>query len=414
MKRSTQDTRMSRRDFVRATAAGGVAAAIAACSTPGARAPKTGPEEFILFNSNRRIGCVPADGGEVEFWSFDVPNQVSWQAGSIFEDRERMIVMSFEGKKTWEHNVRCHTWIYNRVSGTLTEIAKKNPPSPFMTPGPLLPGEERIIMSPIYEHEQRLTVMNLDGSDQVHVTKEGEGFTYGVQPSPDGARFAFHVAGPGNYRICVTNVDGSGRITIAEDPGHLYFGPEWSPDGEWLVYVDCHSKTYPGHDWADLCLGRPDGSEHRVVTEGQRQWFGTSHGNPKTRGGGSDTAKWAPNRNVCSYTRKQPGSRTAWPYQEARPDTDHFNRDYQPENARGGTEICVLDPFTKEVQQLTPSTERVWDFRPTWSPSGDRIAFCRAPIGKPQELWVMDADGSNARFLTRGIDDMGADFPRWV
>ena len=32
-------------------------------------------------------------------------------------------------------------------------------------------------------------------------------------------------------------------------------------DGEWLIFQDCLYKKDPGHDWADLYLCRPDGSE---------------------------------------------------------------------------------------------------------------------------------------------------------
>jgi len=256
--------------------------------------------------------------------------------------------------------------------------------------------------------------MNLDGSDQVAVTKEGEGFTYCVALSPDATRLAFHATGPAGYRVFTTKLDGSDRKLVAGASGHLYFGPAWSHDGEWLLYVDCHTVGGPGHDWADLCIGRPDGSEHRVVTRGRRHWFGTSYGGPTTRGSGSNIPRWAPRRMVCTYTRALPDSRTAWQYAPDRPDTDHFNRDYMPEQARGGTEICLLGPLTGQIDRLTHSDPPVWDFRTAWSPDGARIAFCRSPVGCASELWVMDANGGNSRFLTRGVDDLGADHPAWL
>jgi len=48
------------------------------------------------------------------------------------------------------------------------------------------------------------------------------------------------------------------------------------------------------------------------------------------------------------------------------------------------------------------------------SPDGRLIAFCRAETGGAPGLWVMRADGSGQRLLTRGLEDRGADHPRWL
>ena len=112
--------------------------------------------------------------------------------------------------------------------------------------------------------------------------------------------------------------------------------------------------------------------------------------------------------------RDRPGSRTAWEFQPQRPDTDHFNRDYKPDEARGGTEICLLNPFRGEAQQLSHNDPPLWDFRARFSPDGERLLFSRAAVGCPCEVWMMDTDGSNQRFLTRGYQGMGADHARWL
>ena len=44
--------------------------------------------------------------------------------------------------------------------------------------------------------------------------------------------------------------------------------------------------------------------------------------------------------------KKKPRAvRKATPLSLIVPDVDHFNRDYHPELARGGTEICAMDPL---------------------------------------------------------------------
>ena len=124
--------------------------------------------------------------------------------------------------------------------------------------------------------------------------------------------------------------------------------------------------------------------------------------------------RWRPNQPVCTYTRLHPDSQTAWRHDPNPSYDDHFNRNYHPEDARGGCQICLLNPYNGEIVEITPYTERNWDFRTAWSNDGDQLVFCRARVGEPPELWIMDADGGNARFLTRGKLGLGADHPGWA
>ena len=398
----------------------------------------------MLFNSHGRLGVADLDVGGVAgkesdagasgrlattgaeattgttVWypEPDVPGMSSWSWGPIFEDRRRVILSSYEPGKAWEGNVRVHLWIYDLVDDRLLEeIALKNRPAPFMGCTHILPGEDRLVMHPIIDGKQRIWIMDVDGSDPQEITSAEDGFVYCVQISPDSRRFAYHstmLTGRDSYCIFVSDLDGGNRVEVAATPGHLYFGPMWSPDGRWLIYQDCHYPDDPGHDWADLGLGSPDGAGQRKITRGQRQWFATSYGNPDSRGGGSNIAQWTPDGKHVTYTRAEPGSRTAWSYQAQRPDTDHFNRDYYPEDARGGTALCLLDPFTGEETEFIPFEERVWNFRSAWSPDGSLFAFSRAEVGSPSEIWLADADGGNAHMLTDGYEHLGADHPVWV
>jgi TolB protein len=104
----------------------------------------------------------------------------------------------------------------------------------------------------------------------------------------------------------------------------------------------------------------------------------------------------------------------AWEFQAGRPDVDHFNRDYKPELAQGGTEICLLDPRDGACEPLLQNEPGIWDFRATQSPDGRLIAFCRAATGEAPALWVMNADGSDPRRLTQGWENRGADHPKWL
>ena len=412
---------MTRRDFLIKSVIGGaslfagasfISQTMSCDQTEKIPQPSNKNRKIIFSTHTRRIGVINEDGSGLSFLTFDIPDQESWGSGPVFPDGKRILVTSYEKGKVWEGRVLTHIWIYHLEDKTLTEIATKNRPADSHIPALIMPDGERIVTGAIIDGEQRIFSMNLDGSDQVEITKQGEGYTYGVSLSPEGKKLAFHVTNTMPYSIFSIGVDGSNRTLVATHPDHLYFGTSWSPDGEWILYQDCHYKTNPGHDWSNLCISRPDGSEHRVITEDLRHWFGTSYGTPETRGGGSNMPQYSPDGSVVTYTRAKLGSRTAWQWVTDRPDTDHFNRDYVPDKARGGTDICLLDPLTKELTSITDNEPLVWDFRTTWTPEGDKIIFCRAKIGEPSELWIMDADGKNQRFLTRGEDDKGADHPR--
>ena len=56
------------------------------------------------------------------------------------------------------------------------------------------------------------------------------------------------------------------------------------------------------------------------------------------------------------------------------------------------SEIFVMDNDGGNIQQLTFND--VEDRNPCWSPDGAKIAFQHGDYGS-QEIWVMDADGSN-------------------
>jgi Tol biopolymer transport system component len=208
------------------------------------------------------------------------------------------------------------------------------------------------------------------------------------------------------YSIVTMPVDGGPKTLVAGNDGHLYFGPRWSPDGRSLAFLDCRPKEDPAHYWADLCLANPDGGEHRVVSPGLPHWFGTTHGSAQNRMGGSNMTEWSPDGATITYTRVAAGSHPDARFHPERP--DHEENLYSPESARGGAQLCLLDPFRGTVKELTPYEENRWDFRSAWHPSGDRIVHSHAVVTKDTEIWVVNADGSRPRMLTRGFEESGA------
>jgi Tol biopolymer transport system component len=90
-----------------------------------------------------------------------------------------------------------------------------------------------------------------------------------------------------------------------------------------------------------------------------------------------------------------------------------FASDWSPDGHRiafdfaddTGVHIATMDPNGRHVRQLTfrPAIQEI----PEWSPDGRRIAFGASPTfpdtpGFHTDVWIMGADGSHQRQLTRG------------
>lgn len=400
-------------------------AAVALGLLPACRSRRTGREAGsrlgrLFFTSQGRTGMIHADGTGLRYFDFKVPQQVTWQPGPFLSDGRRVIFLSMEERRDgpgrpfdkFYHQTPTRLWIHDLDRDTLTEIATKDRIAVFYTPA-LLVSDERILVQVVRDEGGQIFSMNLDGTDAREFTRLGKGLPYGLSLSPDGHRVAYHLASPEGYQIWTSNVDGTERVLVAAHRDHLYFGPSWSSDGRWLLFQDCQFKSDPGHDWSDVCIARPDGKDFRVLTDGQAMWFAATYGNAHNRGGGSNLPAWTPDGQIL-FPRRSPGAKVPWEFQAKRPDTDHFNRDFNPDRAHGGVHICQLDPSTGKTTPLTPEAPNVWDFRASASDDGRLIAFCRAETGGLPGLWMIDSDGRHVRLLTRGIDDQGADHPRWL
>ena len=408
---------MSRRAFVRhAVAVGPVLMGLSCAHKPTSHRPPP----RLAFVTRGRTELIRADGRERRPLTFEVPNQATWQPGAFFPDGRRILLLSMEprrdgpGRPFEEYYTQTptHLWTFDLVSGDLVEIAKRDRLAVFYTPQLLL-QEGRILVQVVRGKVGQVYNMNLDGSDARPFTKEGEGLPYGFSASPDGRRIAFHLASPRGYEIWTSDPWGQNRILVAGDPGHLYFGPQWSPDGEWLAYADCLPAGDPGHDWCDVRVGRADGRETRALTSGQAMWFAATYGNTRHHGGGSNVVAWTREGRLL-IPRRIPGSRVPWRFQPNRPDTDHFNRDFQPEAARGGTWIDCINPGTGRSEAITKPTEKQWDFRCSESEDGRWVTFCRASDNGLPSLWVQPTSGASAQEIVSDPEGTGIDHPRWL
>ncbi len=346
-----------------------------------------------------RVGVILPDGTGESYPEFGLPKQSALRMGYVSPDGRTVELMNLsEGKY----------WLYDVINKTMTESKQRM--------GEELPDGKRFLYTQNVDNLFTMYTGDADGANRETIYSSA-GYAYGVSLSPDRHKVAFHITGtPGRpgYEIYVVDIESKKCQLIVSDIKYIHFAPLWSPDGKWLLYQRCAYATDPGHDRSDLCISKADGSEQRVLTTGQTHWFAAAIGTPERHSSGSNVPTWSPDGRKIACTLLLPDSQTAWPYQANRPDTDHFNRDYHPELARGGTQICLIDVKSGKIKTITKDDPPTWNFRLVWSPDGKKLAYMRADVGRLPELWVINADGKNKKFLTQGLNATGADHVRWV
>ncbi len=252
----------------------------------------------LLYTTQGKTARINVDGTGQQYFDFQVPNQATWQPGPIFPDGQRLIFLSMEprrdgpGKPFEEYYTQTptHLWVHDLATGDLKEICTKDRLAVFVTPALLL-GDDRMLIQVVRDKVGQIYSVRMDGSDaaRVHARRR----RHAVRAEPESRRTACCLPPGQSDRIPGLDFRRERRNSvklIAADPEHLYFGTSWSPDGESVLYVDCHYHDDPGHDWADVCVGKADGSQHRVLTTDQAMWFAATYGNRETRGGGSNLA----------------------------------------------------------------------------------------------------------------------------
>jgi Tol biopolymer transport system component len=208
-----------------------------------------------------------------------------------------------------------------------------------------------------YQGISHIFIMRPDGTQVTRVAQ-------GAQPawSPDGKQIAFS-----SYLM---NADGSDLVRLTESVKGWH--PSWSPDGRYIAFLSAGSQ---------LCVVA-------LADRTRVQCFGLA------------------GLKFPAYTAWSPdGGRIAI---SAMADGEEDGEIFVV-----GTEcIGIVDECEPSITRLTDNGVR--DNRPAWSPDGKHIAFAR--WSGPGEIawadiWVMDADGTNAVRLTSG--DVNYTDPDW-
>jgi Tol biopolymer transport system component len=196
--------------------------------------------------------------------------------------------------------------------------------------------------------------------------------------------------GPSKMELYVANADGTGEHRLLPDSRFLDYDASFSSDGKWIVFTS--ERDGAGQGQADLWRVHPDGTGLERLTS-----------DPSVE----DAGVLSPDGTKLAYVSTKGGART--------------------------TNIWVLDLKTKKTRNLTwdgkstPSPTMNSNFRPSWSPDGQWIAFSSdrgekwagAEVGagvghtQPLSLYVIHPDGTGLRRITNASPALSTGEPRW-
>ncbi len=214
------------------------------------------------------------------------------------------------------------------------------------------PDGKEIWFSVFADGASRLSAIGAGGgSSRLLGTVPGRALRF----SPEGKRVLYWTGTWTAMREFVSDLDG-GRASQLTDGSGVVWGSRWSPDGKRIAFGDRDSKGA-----LEVYVMNADGSGRRQVTQ-----------IPAADGGGQMPA-WSPDGRALAV---QAGAKD-------RP-----------------AHIWTVDLATGAARKLAAHDQLYQDEVPAWFPDGKRIAFQSDRTGR-MEIWVMNADGSGARQVTK-------------
>ena len=236
-------------------------------------------------------------------------------------------------------------------------------------------------------------VMNADGTRQKRITDFGDGGALEPAWSPDGKTIAFVNSRQSTGKMNISVLGADGTLRELQSHSSQSFGPTWSPDGTKLAVS---SLRPPANTLRDIYIMDSDGSNPINLTE-------TPERDEVFPGFSPNSSRICFSRDSGLYLMNADGSDL----------TPLANKhilsgpcDWSPEGTKiaftyvvGGTEqIYVINADGSEQTNLTRTNDN-WESDPDWSPDGNRIAY-ESGRGNDIDIYTMNPDGSDVAQVT--------------
>lgn len=189
--------------------------------------------------------------------------------------------------------------------------------------------------------------------------------------SIDGSKIALVKVYANGSDIWIMDADGSNSVELTdfsyreEKMQNYALRPVWWPDGARLIYLS-QEGTQDTQLW------------QLTLSNRRRQRFLPAFGDGS---GGIDTPKLSPDGRTLAVASFEPAAGAAGPVELA---------------PRSQIWTYAL-PAGPTWRRLTTITDGAYD--PAWAPDGRRLAYISRNVGR-HDVWVMGADGANARQIT--------------
>jgi Tol biopolymer transport system component len=283
------------------------------------------------------------------------------------------------------------------IGSRILDLIESSPGRPDVQAPVWSPDGRRIAFLNKRDGGKEIYVVSADGRGQRRLARDA---TFFATPgwSPDGRTLAFEGVRDGTTGVYSVNADGSGQRRLARNGG----APAWSPDGQKIAFFSA-SKIY---------VMNADGSEHQALTkqivgrnrslawspDGRKLAFLRGRGcNDFTfslyvvRSDGSGLRDLTSKLGALNCGGGSPASDPAW-------SPDGRKLAFVRLNAGFGEPIYVVKADGSGLRRLTRSS--ALDANPTWSPDGRKLVFVSDRDGN-SEVYVMNANGKGQRNLTR-------------
>jgi TolB protein len=228
------------------------------------------------------------------------------------------------------------------------------------------PDGKKIAFTSERNEIQHIFVMDADGGNVQQLT-------LGPRPSrcpawsPDGKQIAFTREVNGNHEIFVMQADGSAPVNLTNHPAYDA-DPAWSPDGRTIAFA----SNRAGGGFRLYTIDAERGNVQMLSTV--ENHFGAVY------------PAWSPDGKQIAYG--------------------------EPDACGKAQVVFVCDARGADKRQVTKLGGR--NTFAAWSPDGKRLAFQHSDDQDEGSLYVIDADGANARRVgNKGEAPFVAGRPAW-